>query len=64
MNGCEIRFCPQCGVDGVGTREITPNHILELYCPDCGFIATLLWREHDLVGTAAAHDPDSDAEAW
>jgi hypothetical protein len=38
MNGCEIRFCPQCGTDGVGTREITPNHILELHCPHCGFM--------------------------
>lgn len=64
MDGCEIKFCPQCGADGVVTKQITPNHVLELYCPDCGAIAILLWREHALVGTLATHDPDSDTEAW
>ncbi len=64
MNRCEIRFCPQCGADGVGTREITPSYFFELCCPHCGFIATLQRQEHELVGTTAARDPDSDTEAW
>lgn len=64
MNGCRVKFCPQCGADDLATREITLNHVLELYCPDCGVIAVLLCRDHSLIGTTAAHDPDSDAEAW
>jgi hypothetical protein len=64
MNQAEIKFCPECGAEGVITREITPNHILELICPHCGTSALLLWQEHDLVGATAAHDPDSDTEAW
>jgi hypothetical protein len=42
MNQGEIKFCPECGANGVVTREITPNHILELYCPHCGVLAILL----------------------
>jgi hypothetical protein len=42
MNQDEIKFCPGCGANGVATREITPNHILELYCPHCGVLAILL----------------------
>ena len=64
MNGCEIKFCPGCGADGIATREITPNHVLEVCCPHCGVIAVLLWLEHALIGTSAMHDPDSDSEAW
>jgi len=64
MSSCEIRFCPQCGAKELATREITPSHILELYCPHCGILALLLWQEHELIGTTAAHDPDSDTESW
>ena len=42
MNQDEIKFCPGCGAKGVATREITPNHIVELYCPHCGVLAILL----------------------
>ncbi len=62
--GLEIKFCPQCGAEGIVTREITPNHVLELYCPHCGSIAEVLWGDRPLVGTTATHDPDSDSEAW
>jgi hypothetical protein len=27
MNRGEIKFCPECGAQGVATREVTPNHI-------------------------------------
>ncbi len=65
MNECQtLRFCPQCGAADVTTREVSPNHIVELCCPHCGIIADLLWRDQILVGTCAPHDPDSDAEAW
>jgi Zn finger protein HypA/HybF involved in hydrogenase expression len=64
MNREEIKFCPQCGGNDLATREITPNHILELYCPHCGAIAMLLWFDRALVGSTAEHDPDSDAESW
>jgi hypothetical protein len=64
MNPSEIKFCPQCGACDLATREITPNHILELYCPHCGVIAILLWCDHELIGHAAVHDLDSDSEAW
>jgi hypothetical protein len=64
MNQGEIKFCPECGANGVETREITPSHILELYCPHCGVLAILLWRDRELICTTATHDPDSDSEAW
>jgi hypothetical protein len=64
MNELHIKFCPECGAEGVVTREVTPNHIIELYCPHCGILTLLLWQDHDVIGTTAAHDPDSDAEAW
>jgi hypothetical protein len=64
MNQDEIKFCPGCGAKGVATREITPNHIVELYCPHCGVLAILLWRDRELIGTTATHDPDSDTESW
>jgi len=64
MNQGEIKFCPQCGAGDPATREITPNHVLELYCPHCGVIAILLWFDRALVGTTAEHDPDSDSESW
>ena len=64
MDQAHIQFCPECGGDGVVTREVTPNHIIELYCPHCGFLTMLLWQDRALIGTAASHDPDSDAEAW
>lgn len=64
MNESQVKFCPQCGADDLATREITPNHVLELYCPHCGILAVLLWQDHALVGHTATHDPDSDAESW
>jgi len=64
MNASRMKFCPQCGADDLVTREITPNHILELYCPHCGVVAILLWRDDELIGTTAMHDPDSDSESW
>jgi hypothetical protein len=64
MDQAHIKFCPECGADGVVTKEVTPNHIIELYCPHCGILTLLLWQDHALIGTAASHDPDSDAEAW
>jgi len=64
MNQEEIKFCPQCGARDLATREITPSRVLELYCLHCGNVATLLWSDHDLVGSTAQHDPDSDSESW
>ena len=64
MSQGELKFCPECGAEGVVIREVTPNHIRELYCPHCGTLAVLLWEDHALVGTTATHDPDSDTEAW
>jgi len=65
VNGSsEVKFCPQCGSDGVAAREITPSHIVEVYCPHCGALAVLFWQDHELVGSVATHDPDSDSEAW
>lgn len=64
MSGIEMRFCPQCGAEGVVTREITPNHVLELSCPHCGAMAEVLWGDCALVGANMTHDPDSDSEAW
>lgn len=64
MNQEEIKFCPQCGAGNLATREITPSRVLELYCLNCGNVATLLWSNHDLVGCTAQHDPDSDSESW
>jgi len=64
MNQSEIKFCPQCGAGDLATTEITPSHVLELYCPHCGASAILLWSEHDLVGSTAQRDPDSDSESW
>jgi len=64
MKSGQIKFCPRCGDDDVAIRQMTPNHVIELYCPHCGGIAILLWQDQDLVGTAAVHDPDSDTESW
>ncbi len=64
MSHGEMRFCPECGAEGVATKEVTPNHIVELYCPHCGALTLLLWQDHALIGTTTTHDPDSDAEAW
>jgi len=64
MNASQMKFCPQCGADDLVTREITPNHILELYCPHCGAVAIMLWHDDELIGTTATHDPDSDSEPW
>jgi hypothetical protein len=64
MNGCELKFCPRCGADQATSREVTPNHIVELYCAHCGETVLLLWEEQALVGTAVTHDPDSDSESW
>ena len=63
MKGLEIKFCPQCGAEGVATSEVTPNHVLELYCPHCGAMAELLWGDRTLIGTEATRDPNSDSEA-
>jgi predicted RNA-binding Zn-ribbon protein involved in translation (DUF1610 family) len=64
MRSVELNFCPQCGATGVVTKEITPNHVLELSCPHCGVKAEILWVDRALVGANATHDPDSDSEAW
>jgi Zn finger protein HypA/HybF involved in hydrogenase expression len=64
MNRGEIKFCPQCGAGDLATKEITPNHILELYCPHCGSISVMLWFDRALVGRTVEHDPDSDTESW
>lgn len=64
MRGVEIKFCLQCGAEGVVTREVTPNHVIELYCPHCGVLAELLWGDRTMIGTNTEHDPDSDSEAW
>ena len=64
----EIKFCVQCGIEGLVTREITPNHVLELYCPHCGVLAVLLWGDSTLIdrkiGVFSMHDPNSDSESW
>ena len=60
----EMRFCMQCGFEGAIAKEITPNHVLELSCPQCGLRAEVLWVDQALVGATATHDPDSDSEAW
>jgi len=59
----EIKFCLQCGAEVV-VNEVTPNHIVELYCPHCGSNAEVLLKPRILIGTNAAHDPDSDFEPW
>ena len=64
MNQGKIKFCPECGLEGVLIKEVTPNHVVELYCPHCGEVALLLWQDHELIGTTAAHDPDGDSESW
>jgi len=64
MNSDDVKFCPKCGAGDLATREITPNHVLELYCPHCGVIAVMLWFDRALVGTKVEHDPDSDTESW
>jgi hypothetical protein len=64
MRSVEAKFCLQCGGEGVVTREITPNHVIEMYCPHCGILAELLWGDRTVIGTNAEHDPDSDSEAW
>lgn len=64
MTPAAVKYCPQCGAGDLAKREITPNHILELYCPHCGVIAIMLWFDRTLVGTTAEHDPDSDSESW
>jgi len=64
MDTAEIKFCPQCGAGDLATRKITPNRIVELYCPHCGAIAVVLCFDHALVGTTAEHDPDGDSESW
>ena len=43
MNQGKIKFCPECGLEGVLIKEVTPNHVVELYCPHCGEVALLLW---------------------
>ena len=60
----EFKFCPQCGADGVAAREITSSRIVELYCPHCGILAVVLCQDHEMVGSAVTHDPDSDSESW
>ncbi len=60
----DAKYCIQCGREGIVTREITPNHVFEMYCPHCGVLAELLWGARRLVGTNMEHDPDSDSEAW
>lgn len=64
MSGCKIRFCPQCGAEGIAIQQITRNEIVELYCPQCGGTAVLVWRPPEIVGTSAPRDPDSNFEAW
>jgi ribosomal protein S27AE len=64
MNQGEIKFCPRCGAGDLATHESTLSHVLELYCLNCGTSALLLWSEHDLVGSTAQRDPDSDSESW
>ena len=64
MSGLDMKFCPQCGAEGVVAKEITPNHVVELSCPHCGARADILWGDSTLVGANAVHDPDSDSESW
>jgi hypothetical protein len=64
MNPGENKFCPQCGADDLAIREITPYRVLELYCQNCGTVVTLLWSDHDLIGSTAQRDPESDSESW
>lgn len=64
MNSGEVKYCPQCGAADVVPREITPSHIVELYCRHCGMLAVLFRQEQELVGSAVVHDPDSDSESW
>jgi hypothetical protein len=64
MSGREIKFCPECGATGLAIREVTPSQVVELYCAHCGVLAILLWLDHEVVGIAATHDPDSDNESW
>lgn len=64
MKEGSIKFCPQCGADNVVIHEVSPTHILELYCPHCGILTLLLWQENALIGANVSHDPDSDTESW
>jgi ribosomal protein S27AE len=66
MQGIDIKFCLQCGTEGVMAEEVTPSHVVKLYCANCGMMAKVLLEDEDgmLVGANLAHDPDSDFEAW
>jgi hypothetical protein len=64
MTACEVKFCSQCGKGDLAAQNITPNHMVEVYCPHCGLLTVLVLLEHELVGHAVVHDPDSDSESW
>jgi hypothetical protein len=64
MSESETKFCPHCGAQQITSKEITPNHVRELYCSHCGANILVLWQEQNVVGTTATHDPDSDSEPW
>ncbi len=44
MQGIDIKFCLQCGAEGVMVEEVTPSTIVKLYCPDCGMMAKVSSR--------------------
>lgn len=66
MQGIDIKFCLQCGVEGVMAERVTPGAVVKLYCANCGMMAKVLLEDEEgmLVGANVAHDADSDSEAW
>ena len=64
MQRIDIRFCLQCGGEGVIVEEVAPSPVVKLYCPNCGMMTKLLLEDEIHVGPNLAHDPDSDSEAW